>query len=386
MAEFKAEVVELKIEEHPNADALELAVVGDYRAVVRKGDFVTGDWGIYIPEQAIVPLWLIEQLGLEGRLAGKEKNRVKPVKLRGQLSQGLVMPVFYVHSLIISYHITVPDKDGNMHNPQVHKGDDVTELLGITKWEPHIPTAMNGKCWNAMGKTIRFDIQSVKRYPDVLKGGEEVVMTEKLHGTWCCFGKHGSDYIVTSKGLSDRGLAFTLDADNEKNLYVRYFLKQGGKEILDMLVYITGRDKVYILGEIFGPVQDLKYGMQKATFRIFDIYVGDPNGRGTGGCFYFNPKTLLAMISDINILNAQVGIKTVAEIVPILYHGPFSRKVMEEYTNGMETVSGNQEHIREGIVINPIVERSDPELGRVVLKSVSEDYLLRKNKDATEFN
>ena len=93
MATFAATVERLTIEPHHNADALELAVVGNYRAIVRKGQFQTGDLGVYIPEQSLVPDWLIKKLGLEGRLAGKQQNRVKAIKLRGVLSQGLIVPL-----------------------------------------------------------------------------------------------------------------------------------------------------------------------------------------------------------------------------------------------------------------------------------------------------
>ncbi len=93
MATFECKVYKLTIEEHPNADVIELARVGDYYSVVRKGQFKTGDMGVYIPEGAIVPDWLLLRLGLEGKLAGKQRNRVKAIKLRGVLSQGLIFPV-----------------------------------------------------------------------------------------------------------------------------------------------------------------------------------------------------------------------------------------------------------------------------------------------------
>jgi RNA ligase (TIGR02306 family) len=171
MAEFAVEVVKLTIEEHPNADALELAVIGDYRAVVLKDQFKTGNLGVYLPEQSIVPEWLIVRLGLEGRLAGKQRNRVKAIKLRQQISQGLVVPL-EGESELANENILI----------SVNLGDDVTEFLGITKWEPKIPTSMNGKCWNAMGRTIHFDIENVKRYPEILQDGEEVIFSEKIHG------------------------------------------------------------------------------------------------------------------------------------------------------------------------------------------------------------
>lgn len=80
----------LIIHAHPNADALELAQVGLYRAVVAKGAYRTGDIAFYIPEQAVLPPALIEELGLTGRPAGRAADRVKAVRLRGELSQGIV--------------------------------------------------------------------------------------------------------------------------------------------------------------------------------------------------------------------------------------------------------------------------------------------------------
>ena len=90
MAVFESKVHALKVEPHPNADRLELAAVGGFRCVVQKGAFKNGDLAAYIPEAAVCPEWLIKELGLEGRLAGSKHNRVKAVKLRGALSQGLV--------------------------------------------------------------------------------------------------------------------------------------------------------------------------------------------------------------------------------------------------------------------------------------------------------
>jgi len=90
MSSFQVTVEKLVILPHPNADALELAQVSGYRAVVAKGRYVTGDLACYIPEQAVLPPDLIAELGLEGKLAGPAKNRVKAVRLRGELSQGIV--------------------------------------------------------------------------------------------------------------------------------------------------------------------------------------------------------------------------------------------------------------------------------------------------------
>ena len=68
--------------------------------------------------------------------------------------------------------------------------------------------------------------------------------------------------------------------------------------------------------------------------------------------------------------------------VPVLYRGPYSYDIVKQLTDGKSTYDKNQ--IREGVVITPLIEREDAEIGRVILKSVSEDYKLRKN--GTEFN
>lgn len=97
MSEFKCEVVRVQIEPHPQADQIEIVKVGDYQSIVRKGQFVTGDLAVYIPEQAVVPEWLLKHMGLydeakqKGGLAGSLGNRVKAVRLRGVLSQGIML-------------------------------------------------------------------------------------------------------------------------------------------------------------------------------------------------------------------------------------------------------------------------------------------------------
>jgi len=394
MSTFEAKVYKLTIEEHPNADAIELARVGDYVSIVKKGQFKTGDLGIYIPEAAIVPEWLLKEIGLEGKLAGKDKNRVKAMKLRGILSQGLIYPIDNSNKVAM---IQFDASDVTPNCPYgclpVKEGDDVTELLGITKYIPTIPTSMSGEVFNAFGKTLKFDIENIKRYPDIIECCEEVTFTEKLHGTWCCFGYHPEiDHpVITSKGLSDKGLAFKINEENEKrNLYVKMFnsihSEDGWLNILELFLESNdfggwdgweaecGNKPFYILGEIFGAgVQDLTYGNLPTQFRIFDIYVGEP-GHGT----YMDVPIVQDTVNDMNSISVNTSVEI--SYVPVLYRGPFSKKVLDEYTNGKETVSGSEAHMREGIVVRPIEERRNDEIGRVILKSVSEAYLLRKGK------
>ena len=381
MAEFECKVFPLEIEDHPNADAIELAKIGEYRSIVKKGEFKSGDLGVYIPEAAVVPDWMLQKMGLEGRLAGKQKNRVKAVKLRGQLSQGLVYPVGKSFASQEGGLIHVDGQEDYL----VYEGDDVTNVLGITKYEPPVPVHMSGEVNNiGIQNTFHFDIENWKKFPNVLQEGEEVVFTEKVHGTFCVIASASPNVdgpIVSSKGLFAKGLAFKMDTDrNDNNLYVKAFRSFDtiGVPRWDLIerarrdVFVDGQP-FYLLGEVFGQgVQDLQYGATKPQFRIFDIYVGKP-GQGEYLGYY-----------GVVQVCAVLGL----EMVPTLYKGPFSVDVMKKWTDGMETVSGKETNIREGIVMKPIEERRDDELGRVCLKSVSDAYLLRKAKKGqtlTEF-
>ena len=348
---FESRVYALRIEPHPNADRLELAAIGGYRCVVGKDSFADGDLAAYIPEGAICPEWLITELGLEGKLAGSRKNRVKAVQLRGSLSQGLVYPV----------------RDGMIRGRPAAEGDDVTELLELVKYEPPIPIAMQGEVRAVHGATLKYDIEDFKKYPEEFRDGEPVVMTEKLHGTWCCLGRHAEHGpIVTSKGMSDKGLALLLDDANRNNLYVRtWSAHQEAFESARTRVAADGQS-CYVLGEVYGRgVQDLHYGQPNPSFAVFDAYVGEP---GTGR--YLNPDELAETLSDL------------FPLVPELYRGPFSREKLQELTDGATTLGGA--HVREGVVVKPAAERVSHEFGRVILKSVSGKYLTRKG--GTEFN
>ncbi|MEZ4451186.1 MAG: RNA ligase (ATP) [Nannocystaceae bacterium] len=361
MSTFAVVVVSAQIEPHENADALEIARVGDYRSVVRKGQFKSGDLVAYIPEQAVVPEPLLVEMGLSGRLAGKDKNRVKAIKLRGVLSQGLVIAAREGWSL----------------------GQDVREALGIVKWEPPVPTQMSGQVYPAgLDRCVRYDIENFKAFPEVLAEGEPVVFCEKIHGTWCQLGvlpeaDARGRLVVSSKGLAGRGLAFLADAeDNAQNLYLRVARTLDIEARIDraFAATIAAGQPVFVLGEVFGAgVQDLGYGAKSSSdaelgFRVFDVYTG-----------WIGQGAFLGD-AELDLACGALGLPR----VPVLYRGPFSRAVMIDHTDGKETVSGKGAHIREGIVMRPQVERHHEGLGRVQLKSVSEKYLLRAG--GTEYN
>ena len=374
MSTFKVPVEVVTIEPHPNADALEIANIQGFQAIVRKGQFQTGQLIAYIPEAAIVPDDLLESMGLKGALHGPGKNRVKAIRLRGIVSQGLVYPV----------------REGWV------EGQDVAEELGITKWEPRPDVPDDGeprprrekplaKAYAntfsvGSSRTIRYDIENYRAHAKrgILADGELVTYTEKIHGSWVCFAllpkgmahaEYG-DFIVTSKGIAKSGQALKPDIEGGRGNW--YWRAAREFDIEAKMREIWGRScgfPVFLMGEVFGEgVQDLTYGTP-LTFRAFDIYAGNPNPEA--------PESERGrFVSDVvlDVLVSDLGLAR----VPVLYRGPFSVESMREYTRGTETVSGKGAHIREGIVVRPINERTHPVVGRVIFKSVSEDYLLRK--------
>src|SRR5215217_322733 len=237
MSTLRVSAERLTIHPHPNADALELAQVGLYRAVVAKGRYETGDYAVYIPEQAIIPDELCQELGLTGKLSGSKKNRVKAIRLRGELSQGIVC-------LPVSLEGTDLFKAAN-------ENVDFAETLGITKWVPPIPVHMGGSAEAAPDLLPWIDIENFKRYPDIFEPGEPVVVSEKLHGS-CCLVTYlakESRILVTSKGLGGNKLGLI---ENPDNLYWRTARAHKLEEFARCVADLFQATRVGLFGEVYG--------------------------------------------------------------------------------------------------------------------------------------
>ncbi|MFC9324432.1 RNA ligase (ATP) [Kitasatospora sp. NPDC057015] len=349
MSTLRVTAERLTILEHPNADALELAQVGLYRAVVAKGAYRTGELALYIPEQAVLPAGLIEELGLTGRLAGARANRVRAVRLRGELSQG-----------IVCRPAALADAD---LAAAAEQGEDFAEALGIVKWVPPIPTALNGDVERAPDLLPWVDIENLKRFPEVFEPGEPVVLTEKLHGSCCLVTYHAAtgEVQVSSKGIGAQGLALKED---DRNLYWRAVRAHGIPAVAARLAERLGAERVGVFGEVFGAgVQDLTYGESGRTelpgYAAFDVSA--------------------VVDGQLRWLDAADLLAGELPLVPELWRGPFDPATVLELAEGRETVSGRELHLREGVVVRPVEERWSPLLGgRAIAKVVSGAYLTRK--------
>ncbi|WP_406461503.1 RNA ligase (ATP) [Streptomyces sp. NBC_01622] len=339
----------LTVHEHPNADALELAQVGLYRAVVAKGEYRTGDTAVYIPEQSVLPAALIEELGLTGRLAGSNADRVKAVRLRGELSQGIVCRP----KALADVDLARAALDGT----------DFAELLGIVKWVPPIPPTMDGDVESAPDLLPWVDIENIQRFPGIFEPGEAVVLTEKLHGSACLLTYFAEDgrVQVSSKGFGAKSLALKEDP---RNLYWRAVLGHGVPEAAARLAERLGARRVGIFGEVYGAgVQDLSYGAdgrrESLGYAVFDVSA--------------------EIDGAVRWLDAAELLDGELPLVPRLHEGPYDIERVLEVASGRETVSGRGLHLREGVVIRPAVERYSPVTGgRAIAKAVSAAYLTRK--------
>ncbi len=345
MSLFIAPLSKFELEKHPNADTLSIAKVGGWQAVVRTKDFINETLGVYVPLDAIAA----ENHPLLSFLQGK---KVKTCKLRGELSQGVLLP----WTKVVAHF----KNDLKMSDESLTKlsfeGKDLAPVLRIKRWVDTSTKFVTGDAEAPHEKFHKYtDIENIKNFSNIIPLGEKVHISEKLHGTSARFA-----YIDGKFMLGSRNIQLKLDAEN-KSIYHHVFEKENLKEKLLSVRDIFGLEDAAIYGEIVGPkVQDLKYGQTEPTLFVYDIVVD--------GVY-----VLPAALQDV----AQaLGLK----LVPELKIGPLEEKDFE-LRLGKSTLDDS--HIREGIVIKPILPRWDQDLGRVILKVISEDYLMRKGAKDT---
>ena len=323
MSEFKIEVVEIgKIEKHPNADNLSITHIHDgYPVIIRTGDFKEGDKAVYVPVDSVIPLDAPKWAFLNGH------NRIKAKKLRGVFSMGLLVQAdsgWYI-------------------------GQDVREVMNIVKYEPPEPLTVRGENEHCPFAFPNYtDVEALRRWPDILEVGEEVILTEKLHGA--------SSKYVFHDGQLWVGSHHNVKKYNPDNMWwkvaEKYQLEKRLAEIPDYILY----------GETYGNVQDLKYGASKndlflAFFDAFSLASGK----------YVNWDSLVMVLSLAGLLTFSP---------PILYRGPWAHNLVS-LSDGPSLVP-RANHVREGFVVKPTTERFHDSIGRVILKMHGEDYLTRK--------
>lgn len=327
---------------HLNSDNLEIIKLGTTQLVARKGTYQSGDTVIVIPAKAILPAGPLQD-EFKSYLTGPNKDRVSAVRLRGEYSAGVTWPL--TEEAIIQLELT-PEVEASVIDAPL--GQDLSEALGITFYEPPIPPALAGKVSNFPGigdtRYAHHDCLHLATYRDQLNPDERVVVTEKLHGsqfnyiqTLTTDPENDQDQVVTeyvsSKGILGRGQHILEEGGNT---YWQAARNDDLKTLAAILhwwgVVQTGaRHRVIqLIGEVVPVQSGFSYGQVRPTVRLYDVMF---DGQ-------FVPYDLLP--------------EAVRRLwVPVLYDGPLSGVDVQELCKGKETVSGRALHIREGVVLRP---------------------------------
>jgi len=326
----------------PGADRIEIATLAgmDFQLVVARGAYQPGDEVLYLPVDAVLPPALVETLGLQGKLAGRERNRIKTVVLRGAYSQGVVT-----------------------------RGDlvpaDVTDLaahLGVTKWDPPPNLVPDGILVPRPEGQSRYDIESADRYTALVESllDRDVFVTEKLEGenAWVTAWPDGSVAI----GMRDNTI---LEKEGVENRFHQVLRAQGVPGFARELAERYGQ-RVAVYGEFVGPGAGPGnyYDLKRPAVRLFDIRVMFD---------YLPPAEFLERVE------ARWGSEP--PTVPVLQDPRaactlrtwLAGRTVKEASDGPSMLAPTKR--REGIVIKPTTELRDDRIGRLILKQRSPAYL-----------
>ena len=318
------------------ADAIECAVIGGWTVVVKKGEYKAGDLAVYCEIDSWIPLEIAPflQKGDRGyEYNGVQGNRLRTIKLRGQLSQGLLLPASIV---------TQDGVDGTEY-PFI-EGSDVTELLGIQKWERPVPTQLaglvKGDFPSKIPKTDQERVQNLVNEIDASRSRVDVYeVTEKLEGSsMTC-------YLIDGEfGVCSRNLDLKRDENNA-------FWKTAIKESIEEKLRGVGFD-VAIQGELIGPgIQGNIYKLSDTEFHIFDVFDIQTQK-------YFDPV-------DRRLFVEKLGLKHVPVISTVQ-----CLDTVEDIITWADGKSMLQDTKREGIVF----KHND---GGMTFKAISNEYLLK---------
>lgn len=354
------------IEPIEGADAIEVAVVGGWKVVVKKGEFAVGSEAIYLEIDSWVPTELAPFLskGKEPReFEGVKGERLRTVKLRGQVSQGLLLPLSVMGNDSYFKGILPPNKwvkmneNGETICVVLHEEDaDCTEYLNIQKWERPLPTQLQGRARGNfpmfIRKTDQERCQNLKRNIFEKWNELEWEVSLKLDGSSLTgYFKDGET------GICSRNLELKDDEDNASNSFVRTFNEWGLKEALVNI----GRN-VAVQGEMMGEgIQGNRENINGTQLFVFDVFDIDTQS-------YLNPtertefcvalmnngyKGSFAPVLHRRVKLSDLGITTMDELIA--------------FADGKSIVNP----VREGLVFKCEID------GNTSWKVISNQYLLR---------
>jgi len=327
-----------------NADLIEVAVIDGWEVVIKKGEFNVGDLCVYFEIDSWIPTELAPFLskGKEPReYKGIKGERLRTIKLKGQISQGLVLP----RESVLTH---------DFENPV--EGTDVTEYLNILKWEREIPAQLAGKMAgnfpSFIPKTDQERIQNYLRNIESL--GEQMwEVTEKLDGSSMTVFRIADDLWENGyrNGVCSRNYELKLDdLDNA-------FVKTAHTECI-LAKLATTNLQVALQGELIGPsIQGNSYNLTKPEYYVFDIF-DIPSQQ------YYSPEQRISLCKSL-------GLKHTPIFAPYLTTGKTTVSELLTFAEGQSVL--NPKAHREGLVFKNL---SDPSKS---FKAISNKWLLKND-------
>lgn len=316
------------------ADAIEVATVGGWKVVIKRDEYKVGDLAIYCEIDSWIPYQLAPFLskGTQPReYNGVQGERLRTIRLRGQISQGLLLPL---------KHLT-------NYGADLGEGSDVTSDLNIQKYEPPIPAQLAGEVRGMFPSIIpKTDQERVQNLTQELNeyNNLEFEVTEKLDGSSCTF------YLDSNNDLHvcSRNLDMKYDENNTFwKMAIKYDIKQ---KMID-----NGLTNFAIQGELIGEgIQGNKYKIKGQDFYVFDVYSANEG-------IYVNAKSRLDITKTLNLNHVPV----------ISYSSYINISAFELLTLAEGKSILNKETEREGLVFKSIIK---PEIH---FKAISNKFLIK---------
>lgn len=332
------------------ADNIECAIIGGWQVVIKKDEFRVGAAVIYIEIDSWVPHEIAPFLskGQEPKeYNGVKGERLRTVKLRGQISQGLILNIYDYSAVVSAYHKT------RFYDP--NEVFDVTNILGIQKYEAPIPAQLAGIVKGAFPSFIpRTDQERIQNLVESVhkwsKEGQTWEVSEKLDGSSMTV--YVKDSIV---GVCSRNLELKEDDSNSLWSAAR------SQSIVSKLLQIIKNESYSDLafqGELIGEgIQGNPYKMKGHKYIVYDIY-DIKNGK------YLSPKERVALCSKYEIEHVPLISldETLVDDVQFLLQKAEGKSVLNASTE------------REGLVYKM---NSDD---RVSFKAISNKFLIKRGE------
>ncbi|WP_020469634.1 RNA ligase (ATP) [Zavarzinella formosa] len=333
-----------------NADAIEKVRVLGWWIVAKKGDHKPGDKLVYCEIDSLLPerpefeflrpsSFKPAQTDATGAEVIPAGFRIKTIKLRGQVSQGICFPLSILSP-------GAPDEEGA----------DVTDLIDVRKWEPPLPVGMGGKVKGGfpgfLPKTDETRVQVLEAALQRHKG-KTFYVTEKLDGTsFTAFIRQG-EFGICSRNL-------WMDETDQTNVLSRVTASMKLEEKLRAVRERLGFD-LAIQAEVIGPgIQKNKYGLKEVTLRVFNVFNVDAYR-------LVDQPAMLSTLTDLGLEGVpQLGTLTLDHTVDQLV----------SFSEGTSVL--NPQVQREGVVLRPLAEEYDEDIGgRLSFKAINPKFLLK---------